>query len=603
MPESTLLAERYTVDAVVKSEAGAARWLGTESGSGRRVLLSWVSRARAEELTRARLVQHPHLAELLDFVREFDDGKLPGSGALEAGGVIAVSEHVPGRSLHELFAQRVSPVKAVAWLLRLIEATQALHQKGAVHGAISPLSIVAEPEGRAVAPVLSQLSAPALGPYCSPERLKGGAPTIADDVWALHATLYALLAGKVPFDGTERDALVKQTLITKPQPLAQLGINEPALWEIISRGLIGERRLRVTELSELSKALDDWERDPRAMPARRAAPSRQAPAATTTKPATDSVVFNPGSIPSDFGAAEPVRPPPRPKLASVSGTGPNRALPPPLPPGQGSLAAPSLGQLASQLPRTATPPPLPATFPAVVARISKRLSFNPFERKRRVWPLVALGASAGGLAVYIAIATTQEAPAAPTPPEAAATAAPRARAPEKPKRSVVEEREACARSYFPERQFSSNVNFAFVCEDGDFREVARRLFALAKEQPLTAAATASSAKDAASVGLGWYELPAAGIIRKSCCASAPPLVLPETPGWCEQLQSAVRQVADASARADDLAPVARAYDKAVTCLFANRIARPYAYQSVPSAAQRAVFQHFLSQAAISEARR
>jgi hypothetical protein len=81
------------------------------------------------------------------------------------------------------------------------------------------------------------------------------------------------------------------------------------------------------------------------------------------------------------------------------------------------------------------------------------------------------------------------------------------------------------------------------------------------------------------------------------------VILPSTPGWCEQLQSAVRQIADDSARSGDLAPVARSYDKAVNCLFANHIARPYAYESPPTVTQRAAFQHFLSLAAISEARR
>ncbi|HET9932243.1 MAG TPA: hypothetical protein VFQ35_16180 [Polyangiaceae bacterium] len=605
MHESTLLAERYSVDAVLKSEAGAHRWLGTEAKSGRRVLLSWVSKARAEELAAARGLHQPHLAELLDLVRDADAAKLPGGSVLEPGGVIAVAEYVPGRTLQQLLTERVSPVKAVAWLLRLIDAVRELHARGGVHGAISPFTVVAEPEGRAIAPVLTQLSAPALGAYCSPERLKGGAATAADDVWALHATLYALLAGKLPFDATERDALVKQTLITKPQALLQLGVNEPALWEIISRGLVGERRLRVTELAELTKSLDDWERDPRTMPARRS-PPRQAPPRLDagSKVAADVVLFDVGALPQDFGASEPVRPPPRPKIASASGTGPHRAMPPPLPAEvRGSVNAPSLGDLASQLPRAPTPPPLPPSPPSVVARISKRLSFNPFERKRRVWPLVVLAASAGGLAVYVAIATTQDAPAAPPPVEAAPAAAPRARAPEKPKRSAAEERESCVRSYFPERQIEANLDFAFLCEDGDFREVAHKVFARAKQQPLTAAAVTDKVKDAAGTGLGWYELPATGIMRKACCASSPPVTLPETPGWCEQLQSAVRQIADDSARAEDLAPAARAYDKAVTCLFANRISRPYSYDSVPNSAQRAAFQHFLSQAAISEARR
>lgn len=605
MHESTLLAERYSVDAVLRSEAGFFRWLGTEVKSGRRVLLSWVTKARAEELAPARGVRSPHLAELLDLVRDFDARALPAATALEPGGVIAVAEYVPGRTLQQVLGQRLSPVKAVAWVMRLIEALRDLHPRGGTHGAISPFTIVAEPEGRAVAPVLTQVSAPAVGAYCSPERLKGGAATPADDVWALHATLYAALTGKAPFDANERDALVKQTLITRPQPLPQLGVNEPALWEIISRGLVGERRLRVTELAELTKSLDDWEREPRAMPARRTPPRQPPPRLdANAKSAADTVLFDPGALPSDFGVAEPVRPSPRPKLASASGTGPHRAMPPPLPAdSRASAAAPSLGDLASQLPRAPTPPPLPPTPPSVVARISKRLSFNPFERKRKVWPLVVLAASAGGLAVYVAIATTQEAPAAPAPAEVVPAVAPRARAPEKPKLSPAEERESCVRSYFPERQFAAEADFAFVCDEGDFRDIARKMFAQAKQQPFTAAAAAEKVKDAASTGLGWYELPATGIIRKACCASAAPVTLPETPGWCQQLQSAVRQIANDSARAGDLAPAARAYDKAVTCLFANRIARPYAYDSLPSPAQRVAFQHFLSQAAISEARR
>jgi hypothetical protein len=92
-------------------------------------------------------------------------------------------------------------------------------------------------------------------------------------------------------------------------------------------------------------------------------------------------------------------------------------------------------------------------------------------------------------------------------------------------------------------------------------------------------------------------------MRRACCASAPPVILPETPGWCEQLQSAVRQIADDSGRSGDLAPSARSFDKAVTCLFANHIARPYSYGGSPTPGQRAAFQRFLSLAAISEAKR
>jgi hypothetical protein len=79
--------------------------------------------------------------------------------------------------------------------------------------------------------------------------------------------------------------------------------------------------------------------------------------------------------------------------------------------------------------------------------------------------------------------------------------------------------------------------------------------------------------------------------------------LPETSGWCEQLQTVVRRIADDSGKAGDLAPDARSFDKAVSCLFANKVARVYGYEKAPSDANRQAFQQFLSRAAISEARR
>ena len=87
------------------------------------------------------------------------------------------------------------------------------------------------------------------------------------------------------------------------------------------------------------------------------------------------------------------------------------------------------------------------------------------------------------------------------------------------------------------------------------------------------------------------------------CPQAAPVILPETQGWCEQLQSVVRRMADDSAKSVDLAPGARAYDKAVGCLYANRVRHGYTYSVQPNAGSRALFQQFLSRAAVISARR
>jgi len=553
---------------------------------------------------------------------------------LPPGFGVAVAEFVPGKTLHsELTKGGMNPSKAVAWILRLADAMQALHSAGAVHGALSPRSVVAVPEGRAIAPVLSQLVAPGIGPYCPPERLKGSGETAPDDIWALHATLYTALTRQAPYHATTRDALLKQMLSGRPKPLSAFGIDEPALQEILDRGLSYEKRVRVTELPELIQTLDGWERDPRAMPGKRQVPPRPAPrslmdivgGAGLGKDRDDGIVIDDSVLPEDEGtelnpkpAAAPLAPtPPVPPVAAAPGAAPAPTAPAgaPVPPARESIGSvPQIGAEPSALAAGA------AALPVVP--IKKRISINPFERKRAVWPLVLVAAIAGGGGVYLAVAPDAD-PPVPKPEEPAAPVVTQKPQPERKKLSPDEERDTCVVSYFEPGAFDSTQNFAFVCQDGDFRETATHLHQLARVAPppvadAAAPTTGETAKpdkptkpdkpdkaDAGSHGSGldWYELPATAIIRKSCCDGATPITLPETPGWCEQLQTVVRRIADDSGKAGDLAPDARSFDKAVACLFANKVARAYAYEKAPSEANRAAFQQFLSRAAISEARR
>jgi hypothetical protein len=602
-----LVAGRYAFAGSLKNSQAVERWIGVENDTGRRVVLLAADAGRLTMLDSARGVKHRHLTGVIDVVREVDASSLPSGRALPPGFGVAVAEFVPGKTLHsELLQGGMNPSKAVAWILRLADAVQALHAAGAVHGALSPRSVIAVPEGRAIAPVLSQLVAPGIGAFCPPERLKGSAETSPDDVWALHATLYAALTRQAPFNAPSRDALLKQMLSGRPKPLSAFGIDEPALQEIVDRGLAYEKRVRVTELAELLQTLDGWERDPRAMPPKRQVPPRPAPrslmdivgATGLGKDRDDGIVIDGSTLPDDEGSElnpKPLvqataAPPPSPAFAPTPGT---------------AAVAPSRDALGS------VPNLLAAgvgTSPGTVAPgapIQKRVSINPFERKRSVWPLVLIAAIAGGGGVYLAVA-----PDAPPPKVVAEEVAPplpqpKPPPPERPKLSPGEARDSCVASYFDPGSFSATQSFSFVCEDGDFRDTASRLQQLARPVARSADAGPAVAVDVGvhGSGLDWYELPATAIIRKSCCDGATPIVLPETPGWCEQLQTVVRRIADDSGKAGDLAPDARSFDKAVACLFANKVARGYAYEKPPSETNRAAFQQFLSRAAISEARR
>jgi hypothetical protein len=184
--------------------------------------------------------------------------------------------------------------------------------------------------------------------------------------------------------------------------------------------------------------------------------------------------------------------------------------------------------------------------------------------------------------------------------------------------SETDERDACIISYFPDGAFKTPQNFEFVCSDKDFREIATTLNQAVTPPSVADAGVGGMGGSVADAGapdplkgdagvkgsgLDWYELPATAIIRRHCCTAAAPLTLPESAGWCEQLQSAVRRVADDSSKAVDLAPAARDFEKAVHCLFVNKIARPYSYDKPPNDLNRAAFQQFLGRAAVADARR
>ncbi|MET0793098.1 MAG: hypothetical protein ABW061_16380 [Polyangiaceae bacterium] len=596
------VAGRYTFAGLLKNTQGVERWVALEQDSARRVVLLAVDSSRLTSLDSARGVKHRHLTSVIEVVREVSASSLPSGKPLPSGFGVAVAEFVPGTTLHgELSRGGMNPSKAVAWSLRLADALQALHSAGAVHGALSPRSVIAVPSGRAIAPVLSQLVAPALGAFCPPERLKGSAETAADDLWALHATLYAALTRQAPYNAPTRDALLKQMLSGRPKPLSAFGIDEPALQEIIDRGLAYERRVRVTELPELIATLDAWERDPRAMPGKRQVPPRPAPrslmdivATGPNKDRDDGIVVDGSKLPDDEGTElsppKPVALPPASALPVAPPT-----APPPIAPAPSVVPVPAAREaLGSRAQHAAGASVLPGTLPAPAIPIARRISINPFERKRAVWPLVVIAAVAGGGGVYLAVAPDAPAPAAKSEAIAAAVTQPKGAAPERPKLSPGQARDACVASYFDPGAFDPAQNFSFVCGDTDFRDLAVQVQRFAH---------ARGDAGLRSSGLDWYELPAAAIIRRSCCDGATPITLPETPGWCEQLQMVVRRIADDSGKAGDLAPDARSFDKAVSCLFANKATRAYVYEKAPTEANRQAFQQFLSRAAISEARR
>jgi hypothetical protein len=617
----SLLGGRYSLGRPVLSSPGEQHWMAIEAVSGRLVVVAIADPGRLSTLEPAQNVRHRHLATVIDVVREVDPGSFPDSVRLPAGAGAAVAEHVPGKTLRAMLEHGpMHPGKAVAWVLRLVDAVQVLHSSGAVHGGISARSVIAEPERRPVAPLLSQLMVPAIGPYCPPERLRGGAESASDDVWALVAVLYTALTAKTPHSGSTREELLK-AMLARPAPLSASGIKQPVLEEIILRGLAPERRSRATDLGELQSWLETWERDPTVtLPPR--APAR-APArglgdiaigAAYGTTRDDGIVIDDGGFVDDRGGTLP--PPPAP-ASFVTDSEPPTVL------AQRPLGyAPVLDSRVAAAPPGLVPKP---TTPRVQvpAPAQRRVSFNPFERKGSAWPWVLLAAGAGLAAAYALLSSSPKPVADAAPSSAPDVPIPRVAAASAPIKNADVTRDECVAQHFPPDAFEGRPDFAFVCEDAELPAMARRLgsMVLVADAPTQRdGAVGSDAGIAVDVlrlsgvrvpdagtafgsGLEWYELPAIAIIRKACCTNSSPVVLAETAGGCEKLQGAVRRMADDSARAMDLSPATRNYDKAVNCLIANRVKHPYAYGGAPSAASRAAFQQFLGRAAIISTKR
>lgn len=145
--------------------------------------------AQLRRLAALRHGTHPHLARLRD-VR-----------SLDAGRCAVVSDRVPGPTLATVLAARgrLEPPELATLLSGVGSALGHLHERGIVHGDVSPANVVITRDG---VPVLVDLAGHGMHDlgtpgFVPPERGRGGAAGAPGDVWAL-ARLVAWAAGETP---------------------------------------------------------------------------------------------------------------------------------------------------------------------------------------------------------------------------------------------------------------------------------------------------------------------------------------------------------------------------------------------------------------------
>ncbi len=220
-----------------------------------------------QEARAAASIEHPAVIKIFDF------------GLTELRDPFIAMELLHGESLGGTVKRRgkVNPVRAVQTLLPITEALLAAHELGIVHRDLKPDNIfLARGAGDRLEPKvldfgiakLDQKAAPNLTSvgtvlgspaYMSPEQARGETDVdCRTDVWALCVVLYEVITGRLPFSGENYNALLYAILEGQPKTFSDLGINEPLLWSIISRGLEKDRSRRCPDMFELGRSLAIW---------------------------------------------------------------------------------------------------------------------------------------------------------------------------------------------------------------------------------------------------------------------------------------------------------------------------------------------------------
>lgn len=191
-------------------------------------------------------LDHPHLVRLHEVVRrEVRDG--PAQVAL-------VLDLLAGGSLAALLARRghLRPGEVVTAVAPVAAALAHAHDRGVVHGDLSPGNVVFTAEGR---PVLTDLGtarivgdtarAEMTPAYVDPVVARGGAPGPASDVFGVAAAAFHALTGVAPWNAAGPDATLSVAAAGQLPDLALLAPEAPEeLVRVVLRGLSAEPHLR-----------------------------------------------------------------------------------------------------------------------------------------------------------------------------------------------------------------------------------------------------------------------------------------------------------------------------------------------------------------------
>ena len=214
-----------------------------------------------EEARAAGRLNHPNVVQVYDAGNEGDHHYMS-------------MEYLEGGSLEELLEQegQLDIIRAVDAARDAAQALQFAQQNQIVHRDIKPANLMLTLDGTVkvgdlgIAADLSQTgtaggggNTPAAGSprYMAPEQARGEALNHRADIYALGATLYRMIAGVAPFDGSSVKEIIRAKMDNDPTPLRRLVPEIPGgLSAVVQKMLARNPDSRYDNADQVFSALD-----------------------------------------------------------------------------------------------------------------------------------------------------------------------------------------------------------------------------------------------------------------------------------------------------------------------------------------------------------
>jgi len=272
-----VFADRYRIERKIGAGGMGHVYLAEHTTIGKSVavkVLSAAYRSRKDIVTRflgearaASALRHEHVVDITDF------------GTTPDGAVFFVMEFLEGQPLDELLATE-GPLpwgRAKSFMLQILDALGAAHEKGIVHRDMKPDNCFVVPRsgGREHIKVLDFGIAKIMGGegsegltetgaimgtanYMSPEQAHGDKLDTRTDIYSCGVLLYQMLAGRRPFEANNPMSVMYKHLHAEVPPLLEVNPNCGAPGEaeyVLLRALDKDRELRFQTAEEFAEAL------------------------------------------------------------------------------------------------------------------------------------------------------------------------------------------------------------------------------------------------------------------------------------------------------------------------------------------------------------